>query len=418
MPFQAPRGTHDILPVHSAAWQHLESVFRDLTRLYGYAEIRTPMFEDAELFVRSAGETSDVVNKEMYRFKDKGDRDLCLKPEGTAPAIRAFVEHNLAEAGLPTRLWYLTHVFRYDRPQKGRYRQSHQLGLELLGSPSPFADAEVIEITMGFYARIGVSNCELRLNSIGREATREAYRSALLTHFQGYLMDKDIEQRARAEKNPLRLLDSKDPSAVSLAHSAPSILDHLEDESRQHFEKLQSILSDRKITFTLDPRVVRGLDYYTDTVFEVTSTSLGAQSSLCGGGRYDTMVKQLGGSDCPAVGVGIGVERALIALEAESGLPAKAGIQVYVVNATPAARQITVQLAVELREAGFAAQFDFENRNLKGQFKQADRSGARFAVVIGDDEMAQSTFTIKDLKSATQESVSQDQLTDYLRQRC
>jgi len=418
MPFQAPRGTHDILPVHSAAWQHLEEVFRDLTRLYGYGEIRTPMFEDAELFIRSAGETSDVVNKEMYRFKDKGDRDLCLKPEGTAPAIRAFVEHSLAESGLPVRLWYLTHVFRYDRPQKGRYRQSHQLGLELLGSPSPYADAEVIEITMEFYSRIGVSNRELRLNSIGRDATREAYRSALLLHFQSYLIDKDTEQRARAEKNPLRLLDSKDPSAISLAHSAPSILDHLEEDSKTHFEELQAILNDRSIKFILDPRVVRGLDYYTDTVFEVTSTSLGAQSSLCGGGRYDTMVKQLGGSDCPAVGVGIGVERALIALEAEAGLPERPGIQVFVVNATPAARQIAVQLASELRKAGYAAQFDFENRNLKGQFKQADRIGAKFAVVIGDDEMAQSSFTVKDLKSATQESVSQDQLTDYLRQRC
>lgn len=418
MPYQAPRGTHDILPVHSAGWQHLEATFRDLVALFGYGEIRTPMFEDAELFIRSAGETSDVVNKEMYRFKDKGDRDLCLKPEGTAPAIRAYIEHNLGESGIPTRLWYLTHIFRYDRPQKGRFRQSHQLGLELLGSATPFADAEVIEITMEFYARIGLSNCQLHLNSIGRDATREAYRSALLLHFQAYLMDKDTEQRARAEKNPLRLLDSKDPNAISLAHTAPSILDHLEDESKVHFDQLQQILRDRQVEFSVDPRVVRGLDYYTDTVFEVTSTSLGAQSSLCGGGRYDTMVKQLGGDNSPAVGVGMGVERALIALESEAGLPQLPRIQVYVVNATPSARESAIRLAGQLRKEGFSCQFDFENRNLKGQFKQADRSGARFAVVIGEDEIAQSIYTVKDLMRVSQQTVAQSELCTYLRKEC
>ncbi len=415
MRYQAPRGTHDVLPKESHAWQHVERTFADLVRRYGFAEIRTPMFEETELFARTSGDTSEIVTKQMYQFLDKGGRDVTLKPEGTAAAVRSYLEHHLGEQGALTKLWYETPVFRYERPQKGRFRQHHQLGVELLGSPSPMADAEVIEIAVRFFQSLGLKDLEVSVNSIGRAETRDRYRNALLGHAASYLSELDEQERARAERNPLRLLDSKDPKAIELLQNAPSILDHLEDASKASFERLLELLESANIPFSVQPRIVRGLDYYTDTVFEVQSTALGAQSALCGGGRYDGLVKAIGGPDTPAVGFGIGIERLMLVLEAQNVLPPCPKLDAFLVAATEAARPSLSSLASGLRQAGFSVMLDFDGKNLKSQFKQADRSGARFAIVIGDDELAANSVSLRNLQASTQNLVPLTALHEALR---
>lgn len=417
MRIQAPRGADDLLPGQSHRWIRLENEFRELTGLYGYREIRTPTFEEIELFIRTSGETSDIVSKEMYDFYDKGQRHLCLKPEGTAGVARAVVEHSLCPQGQVCRLSYITPIFRYGRPQKGRLREAHQVGLELLGSASPTADAEVIEITAKFYERIGIEDTEVLLNSIGRQECRSRYREVVLAHFAPYLADLDGEERAKAAKNPLRLLDTKDPKAKELANTIPPILDYLEDESRQNFEQLQMLLNEAGVNYRVDPSIVRGLDYYSDTVFEVQSTKLGAQSSLCGGGRYDHLVKELGGPPTPSVGVAMGIERAMIVLE-ESGVnwsdnrPA-----VFIVQATEDAAAACRSLARELRQAGLETQVDLDGKKMANQLKQADRANAKFAALIGTDELASGTVLLRDLASGEQLSIPRDQITTYVRER-
>lgn len=414
MGYQAPRGTYDILPPEAARWRAVEARFVEWVELHGYGEIRTPVFEDSELFIRSSGEESEVVSKQMYRFKDLGDRDLCLKPEGTAPAIRAFMEHNLGQTGEVTRLWYFTQIFRYERPQKGRNRQAHQLGLELIGSPSPEADAEVIEITMGFYALMGLRSASLKLNSIGRAATRARYVDQLVKFAEPYLKTLDEAARAKALRNPMRMLDSKDPAAVNHFASAPSIQDSLEDDSRAHFDQVQSLLTEAGVTYEIDPRIVRGLDYYTDTVFEVTSDALGAQSSLCGGGRYDGLVKKLGGPHVPCVGVGCGVERLHLVLEAEKHDFAQRQAPLYLVAASEAARAPIRDLARRLRQQGWATLYDIDQANLKRQMKLADRAGSRFALILGEDELRDQSVTVRDLASSHQTPVPLEGLPEWI----
>ena len=415
MKFQAPRGTHDILPEEATLWRYLETQFHQLVSQYGYGEIRTPAFEETELFTRTSGDTSDIVTKQMYQFIDKGGRDITLKPEGTAPAVRAYLEHHLGAQGAATRLWYQTPVFRYERPQKGRFRQHHQFGLECLGSASPLVDAEVIEIAVKFYQKLGLPDVMVSINSIGRSETRERYREAILAHAKSYLEDLDEQERARAERNPLRLLDSKDPKAVDLMQSAPSILDHLEDTSTAHFAELQSALSSAGIPFEIKPQIVRGLDYYTDTVFEVHSTGLGAQSALCGGGRYDGLVKAIGGPDTPAIGFGMGIERLVIVLESHNLIPAQPKPDAFVVAATESARAEVQSHVRQLRSAGFSAQSDLDQRNLKAQFKQADRCAARFAVIIGDDEIAASLVTLRNLTTGEQRSLTCEEMMEAIK---
>lgn len=415
MRFQAPRGTHDILPSESHRWQRLETVFRDLSELYGYREIRTPAFEDYELFARSSGETSEVVNKQMYDFRDKGDRHIALKPEGTAPAIRAYLEHGLGGQGAVTRLWYLTPFWRYERPALGRFRQAHQFGLELIGSPSPEADAEIIEVTVDFYRRIGIGGLRVLLNSIGRSETRARYREALLAHAASFLATADAETRERAQKNPLRMLDSKDPSLRAALAGAPKVTDYLEETSRQNFDRLQELLARAGVAYTLAPDIVRGLDYYTDTVFEVQSDDLGANNSLCGGGRYDNLVQELGGPAMPAVGVGIGVERALIVMEAAGAAIEAPRLHAFVVAATESARAQVAEVARELRNAGYSAITDLDGKNLKAQLKQADRLAARHALLIGDDELSAGVVTVRDLATGEQRSVARVDLVEALR---
>lgn len=415
MRFQAQRGTSDVLPSESFRWQRLEQEFRDLCRIYGYKEIRTPTFEDIELFTRSSGETSDIVSKEMYDFYDKGERHLALKPEGTAPAVRATIEHGLCPQGQLARLYYITPIFRYGRPQKGRLRESHQVGLELIGSPSPAADAEVIELTARFYQRIGIEDIEVGLNSIGRAGARARYREVILSHFASYLKDQDDETRAKAEKNPLRLLDSKDPAAAEITARIPPILEYLEDESKANFETLQVLLGQAGVPFRIAPDIVRGLDYYTDTVFEIVSTKLGAQSSLCGGGRYDNLVKELGGAPTPSVGVAMGIERALIVLD-ESGKAWEEELpEVYIVQATEDAIPVCIKLLRDLRAAGVYALGDIDGKKMAAQLKQADKQGALKALILGTDEMAKGTIILRDLATSQQEEIAMDQVLPVLR---
>jgi histidyl-tRNA synthetase len=402
MRIQAPRGTEDLLPSQSHKWQHLEREFFNLTGLYGYREIRTPIFEDIELFKRTSGETSDIVSKEMYDFYDKGDRHVCLKPEGTAPAMRAALEHSLLAQGGVLRMSYAIPFFRYGRPQKGRLRQAHQFGLELIGSPSPTADAEVIEVVARFYDRIGIGKVQVMINSIGRSECRARYREVVLEHFAPYLADASDEERDKAQKNPLRLLDSKDPAAGELKLSVPPILNYLEPESKANFETLQELLTEAEIDYRIAPDIVRGLDYYTDTVFEVVSDRLGAQSSLCGGGRYDGLIKELGGPPTPSVGVGMGIERAILVLESLGLEFPEKKPDIFVIQATEDAGLTCRGTARALRAEGFETHLDLDGKKMSAQLKQADRVQARLAVIIGTDELADGSTTFRDLRTGEQ----------------
>ena len=400
MRIQAPRGTEDVTPDLAPRWRHVEETFRSLAARYGYGEIRTPTFEDTSLFVRGVGDTTDIVTKELYNFKDKGDRDIALKPEGTAGAVRAVMEHSLCPPGTVLRLGYVTPIFRYERPQKGRLREAHQVGLELLGSPNPAADAEIIEVTSRFYAALGLTETVVVLNSLGRDACRAAFRAKVLDHMAAFLADQTEEARAKAHRNPLRLLDTKDPAGREALAGLPPITDYLEPEERTHFECVQALLDDAGIAYRLDPGVVRGLDYYTGTVFEVHSTALGAKSELCGGGRYDDLVKSLGGADTPAVGVGMGIERALIVLEAAGLLPDAPRPDAFVIAAGPEAEEAARALARRLRTAGLAVLTDPNARSLKSQLGQADKAKARLALILGDDEIAREVVQIRRLDAS------------------
>jgi histidyl-tRNA synthetase len=414
MRFQAPRGTEDVLPGESQKWIWLEETFRNLVWDYGYDELRTPTFEDTDLFVRTSGETSDIVSKQMYSFVDKGDRNITLKPEGTAPAVRAVIEHNLIPQGGVGRFSYVTPIFRYERPQKGRLREGHQVGLELIGSASPAADAEVVEVTVRFYEALGLKETEVLLNSIGREACRTRFREAILAHAQAYLKDQAEEVRARAEKNPLRLLDSKDPAVREALAGLPPVLEFLEEDSKARFDELQRLLTEAGVRYRVAPDIVRGLDYYTETVFEVQSTGLGAQNALCGGGRYDNLVKELGGPPTPAVGVAMGIERAMIVLETVESDFRPDRRDVFIVQAGPEAAETARRLARELRAKGFSCLIDLDGRSMKSQMRQADRSGAELALIVGGEELARGTAQLRDLKSSAQLEVRLDELHEKL----
>lgn len=414
MKFQAPRGTEDVLPNDAPRWQRLEAVFRDMTRRYGYHELRTPTFEDTELFTRTSGETSDIVSKEMYTFTDKGGRSVTLKPEGTAPAMRAAIEHSLIVTGTVTRLMYVTPCFRYNRPQKGRLRELHQFGLELIGSSSPAADAEVIELTYRFFEACGLSGLTVLVNSIGRDSCRTRYHEAILSHMSTYLGGQSVEAQAQARKNPMRLLDSKDPDVHAALEGLAPVTDYLEDECRANFDRLQQHLTNAGVRFEVRTDIVRGLDYYTETVFEVQHANLGSQSSICGGGRYDNLIKELGGPSMPSVGVGIGVERTLLALEADGVRIETPDPDVFVVQASAEAYDTSLSLARDLRAAGFAALVDIDGRSMKSQLRQADKSGARFAMILGDDELAKGTVQVKRLSTGEQWEVARSEAVTRL----
>ncbi|HEV8022330.1 MAG TPA: histidine--tRNA ligase [Candidatus Lustribacter sp.] len=394
----APRGTHDVLPPRSADWNRLEGHARDIAERFGYGEIRTPTFEATELFVRGVGETTDIVEKEMYTFADKGGRSMTLRPEWTAPVVRAALEHSLLAQG-PQRLYYIGSIFRYERPQAGRYREAHQFGIECFGFPGPEADVEVIGVAVSLIRQYKLSDVTVRLNSVGDDVCRPRYREALLAHFRPHVAELSADSQSRLERNPLRILDSKSPADAPFVAGAPTLLDSLCDGCREHFDGVRRYLDELGIAYEVDPRIVRGLDYYTRTVFEITSTALGAQSTVCGGGRYDGLVASLGGPSTPAVGFGLGLERFLMMVDAASAgaEEPRRGIQAIALGA--AARARLVPLAGRLRAATDVPVFiDYGERKLTAHFKLADRNRARWALILGDNELAADEIVMRDLE--------------------
>ncbi len=397
----APRGTNDVLPPVSAEWNRLETHARAIAERFGYGEIRTPTFEATELFVRGVGDTTDIVEKEMWTFLDKAGRSMTLRPEWTAPVVRACIEHGLFGEG-PQRLYYIGSIFRYEKPQAGRYREAHQFGLECYGFAGPEADAEVIGVATALLDRYALGGVTVRVNSVGDAECRPRYREALLAHFRPHLAELSADSQRRLERNPLRILDSKEAADAPFIASAPTFRDLLCDACREHFETLLGYLDASGIRYVVDPLVVRGLDYYTRTVFEITSDALGAQSTVCGGGRYDNLVGSLGGPATPAVGFGLGLERFLMMVAAAAGenvLP-RSGIQAVPLGT--AARARLVPIVASLRAHGDTPTFiDYRNRKLTEHFKLADKNRARYALILGDDELAAGEFVLRDLEART-----------------
>ena len=401
----APRGTQDVLPPQSARWLALEARIHALAARFGYAEIRTPMFESTDLFVRGVGETTDIVEKEMYTFTDKGERSMTLRPEFTAPVMRAMLEHNLFSQG-PQRLYYVGPIFRYERPQKGRYRQAHQFGVECTGYAGPEADVEVIALAWELVREHGLTDATLNLNTIGDDVCRPRYREALLAHFRPHLAELSEDSQRRLERNPLRLLDSKDARDRALVASAPTFESILCEACREHFAAVRAYLDASAIPYVVNPQIVRGLDYYTRTVFEITSSALGAQSTVCGGGRYDGLVQSLGGPAVPAVGFALGIERFLMMIEAVHGSLETPRRGVQAVGLGAQARAALAPLAIELRRRlSTPVYMDFEERKLVAHLKIADRNAARFALIVGSDELASGEAVLRDLETRSDRRV-------------
>lgn len=409
---QASRGTRDILPDEVAYWQQVESAARDLLHRAAYHELRTPIFEQTDLFERGIGEATDVVGKEMYTFLDRGDRSITLRPEGTAGAVRAYIEHKLHAQGGVQRLWYIGPMFRYERPQAGRQRQFHQLGVETIGSADPRADAETIAIAADILRAVGIQDWTLSLNSVGTKADRQHYRDALVAYFRQYADALDPDSQDRLQRNPLRILDSKDAKIQAIAKGAPSILDYLSESSLAHFERVQDLLQRLKIPFEIDPCLVRGLDYYTHTAFEFKMDSLGAQSTICGGGRYDGLISELGGPDTPAVGWAIGLERLVLMMQ-QSASP-QTGADIYCAARGVEAEAQALEIAQRLRQAGFAVDIDLSGSAFGKQLKRADRSGAALSLILGEEEAVNSTVQLKWLASGEQATLSQSELFDRI----
>lgn len=405
----APRGTHDVLPADSPRWIELENAFRRLCGLYRYAEIRTPLFEHSEVIHRTSGETSDIVSKETYDFLDRGGDSLTLRPEGTAPVLRAAIEGGLLNESPFTRLSYIAPMFRYDRPQKGRFRQHHQVGVEALGSDDPAVDAEVIAFGQALLEALGITDVGLRLNSVGSPEDRPRYREALVDYFTPVRDRLSEESRRRLHANPLRILDSKDRNDRALVEAAPSIFDWMSEDNRDHFEAVMAHLDRLGITYTVDPRLVRGLDYYTRTAFEWIHAGVGAQSSLGGGGRYNGLVEALGGPPTPGIGWGMGIERLLLArAESGAGTGEARGADLYVVAASPGARADVFTLAQEARAAGLATDFDPLGRSVNAQMKAANKAHARLTLFRGEDELAAGTVTLRDMDTKKQWAVPRE----------
>ncbi len=414
--FQAPKGVAEYVPPESAAWLAVRDGLIAPARLAGYGYLELPVFEDTALFSRGVGESTDVVTKEMYTFSDRGDRSLTLRPEGTAGVVRAVLEHNLHRGQLPVKVWYAGPFFRAERPQAGRYRQFSQVGIEAVGSDDPAVDAEVVSIAYDGYRGLGLTGFTLELNSLGDAQCRPAYREKL----QAFLRDLDLDEdtRRRVEINPLRVLDDKRDKVREQVVDAPLVADHLCDDCRRHYDDVRGFLADLGVQWREAPRLVRGLDYYTRTTFEFVHEGFGAQSGIGGGGRYDGLSETIGGPPLPGIGFGLGVDRTLLALQAEDVTPPVAGgVQVYAVPVGAAARRELVKLVGRLRHGGIATDMAYGERGLKGAMKAADRSGAQLAVVVGDRDLADGVAQLKDLTTGDQESVALAELAAAVEKR-
>ena len=411
MTYRRPRGTYDVYPgggqsqephERSELWAWVEGVARDFFRRYNYTEVRTPVFEEAQLFIRSVGEASDIVRKEMFVFHDQGGRELSLRPEGTAGVVRAYIEHGLYKLAQPVKMWYMGPMFRHERQQKGRYRQHVQIGTEVLGSADPLVDVEVISLLYAIHQALGVRDEIVYLNNLGDLETRRRYVPELRRYLQEHESELDPDSKARIETNPLRTFDSKDKNTQALLAEAPKIGDFLSEEATGYFDAVKGGLEAVGVPYAVDERLVRGLDYYTMTVFEAKSAALGAQDTVGGGGRYNDLVEELGGPDMPGIGFGSGVERILLAANApEEG----AKLDVFFVTLAPEARMPAFRLAGALRAEGLVCDLDYADRSAKGQFRQADRAGARYAVVIGDEELAAGVCSLRDMTTGEQRTV-------------
>lgn len=414
---QAPKGTQDLLPPQSGNWQTVEDVMRSEAAIHGFGEARTPVFEHTELFLRSVGDTTDVVEKQMYTFNDKGGRSVTLRPEGTAGAVRAMLEHAVYNEGLPVKLYYLTSCYRYEKPQAGRLREFHQFGVEMFGAEAPVADAEVICLAKSIFDRLGVRNLTLELNSIGCPTCRAKFHQALKEYFEGHRDELCETCLSRLERNPMRILDCKSPVCSKIAEGAPHILDYLCDDCKEHFEGVQSYLNAAGVEYVVNPTIVRGLDYYNRTVFEFVSNDLGAQSTVCGGGRYDGLTEQMGGKSMAGLGFGLGMERLMLVLEAQKiELPAPPSCEVYIASMGQNASKEAFRLVTELQRSGIVAACDLCSRGLKAQMKYANKIGAAFTLVLGDNELEQKKAKIKNMKTGEETSISLGEafMDDYL----
>ena len=413
-----PKGTKDLLPYESYKWHYVENIVRDVTSKYGFLEIRTPTFEHTELFLRGVGETTDIVNKEMYTFIDKGNRSITLKPEGTAGVARSYVENGLSENPQPMKMYYITPVFRYERPQAGRLREHHQFGVELYGSDSPYADVEVISVAKTLFNTLGIKDLELNVNSIGCPVCRAEYNKALKAYLAEHIDGMCPTCKERLDKNPLRILDCKEERCKAVNANAPKVLDFLCDDCKKHHEDVKSILNSLGIEYKVNPSIVRGLDYYTKTVFEFVSTSIGAQGTVCDGGRYNNLVKEVGGKPTPAVGFGMGIERLIMVLEAlglslgEQEIPS-----VYVAPLSQDQMQYAYGLAMKLRAQNVSADTDLMGRSLKAQMKYAGKRGYAYVVVLGENEVNDGVAKIKVMATGEEIEVSINNIAEEILRR-
>lgn len=413
-----PRGTNDILPEEIHRWHSLENTIHKICREYGYKEIRTPIFEHTELFLRGVGETTDIVEKEMYSFLDQGERHLTLRPEGTAPTVRAFLENNLQAQKLPGKVYYLGPMFRYGRPQAGRFRQFHQFGVEAFGSNDPALDAEIINLAMDFYQRLGLENLTLLLNSVGCPECRRRHRQLLQDYLKPVLGKLCHTCQGRFERNPLRIFDCKNSRCQELVLKGPTIVDNLCGDCSRHFDQVQIYLKETKIPFRLDPFLVRGLDYYTHTAFEILVEGIGSQNAIGGGGRYNGLVQELGGEFLPGIGFGLGLERILLALE-EQGVKQKPAEKPHVFIATMnlEGKIKGFKLQAELRKAGFSVEMDYLNRTLKAQLKYAGRQEYQFVAILGEKEISENLVALKEMDIGEQKDISITELVSYLKSK-
>lgn len=415
MAFQKPKGTVDILPGVSKKWQYVEEISRMVMGDYQFHEMRTPIFESYELFSRGVGETSDIVSKEMYDFMDKGDRRLALRPEGTAAIVRAYVENKLfgPEHSNPYKVYYMGPMFRYERPQGGRQRQFHQLGVEVFGSNNPATDVETMALAMDLFHQFGLKEFKLVINSLGDKTSRDAYRSALIAYLEPHFDELSHDSQVRLHKNPLRVLDSKDKKDNEIVKNAPSILDFLNEESSKHFETVKTMLEALEIPFEIDHKMVRGLDYYNHTIFEIMSDAdgFGSLTTLCAGGRYNGLVEEIGGPETPGFGFGMGLERLMIALDSENvEIPELNELDVYVVGLGDETNIETLKLVQNIREFGFSAERDYLNRKAKAQFKTAAKLNAKVVLTVGESELENQVVNFKVMKTGKQETVSMKEI--------
>lgn len=422
MRMKAPRGTVDLLPEQTRKWHYIENLLQDLCRSFNYEEIRTPVFEHTEVFSRGVGDTTDIVQKEMYTFEDRGGRSITLRPEGTAGVVRAYIENKLYGSPIqPTKLYYFYQLFRYERPQQGRMRQLNQFGVEVLGSADPSVDAEVIALAMTAYKRLGLRSIKLILNSLGDDESRQAHRQALIKHFTPHIDELCTDCKSRLMKNPLRILDCKVDRDHEAMKTAPSVLDYLNDESEDYFNKVKAYLDALEIPYEIDPTLVRGLDYYNHTAFEIMSEAdgFGAITTLVGGGRYNGLTEQLGGPSTPGIGFGMGLERLLMALEAENiELPIEKELDIFFVAIGEEVQEEAVRLVHQLRLAGLTVDKDYQGRKIKAQFKAADRLHARYVAILGEAELDNSVINVREMNTGDQIEIPIDRVVETMKEKC